>query len=107
MDTTMPLPPIWPLPGTRMSHARLTWAEWTGRQAANLVDLHECGLIPTRGDQQTSVALFERAIATRLAWPLPATQLPNAHLTWTTWLKCQPYGPAAGQLEPETCERAA
>jgi hypothetical protein len=34
--------------------------------------------------------------APRLSWPLPATQLPHAHLTWLEWLETQSARSSAG-----------
>jgi hypothetical protein len=36
--------------------------------------------------------------ALRLTWPLPETQLPNAHLTWLEWLETQSARSSAGQF---------
>jgi hypothetical protein len=33
----------------------------------------------------TSAAIAEATPCTLPVWPLPATQMPNAHLTWTQW----------------------
>jgi hypothetical protein len=107
VDTTTTSRLVWPLSGTQIAHAHLTWAEWTDQQAVHIASAQYLASARTVLDQSRSVMYIERDAASRLTWPLPATQFPNARLTWTEWLNAQSSGPAVRQSEHEALERAA
>jgi hypothetical protein len=98
----------WPLPATQEAHAHLTWTEWTARQTASASRTQRQASASFTLDQRGVVAHLARRSATRLTWPLPATQLPNAHLTWLEWLDAQSRKPSAARPDAEqTAEFAA
>src|SRR5262245_39942191 len=97
----------WPLPGTQLAKAHLTWIEWTARQAAQIASARYQALPPrTKHQTRSATSIIEHA-ASRLTWPLPATQLPNARLTWVEWLKTQSAHSTAGQPRQGTPDLAA
>ncbi|MGO8950319.1 MAG: hypothetical protein ACLQUY_22200 [Ktedonobacterales bacterium] len=100
---------VWPLAGTKVPHAHITWAEWILKQAAimssrqymmpaasretlpvehGLVISLECGIAPT-------------------TWPLPGTQLPHAHLTWVEWVDLPANGTITERPVQVSSKRAA
>jgi len=81
--------PAWPLPATQEPHAHLTWAEWAAQQATNIVHAQDQALTFPALDQRSIGARLDRRAAERLTWPLPATQAPNARLSWAAWLDAQ------------------
>lgn len=87
----------WPLPGTQVAEAHLTWVGWTARQAAQVTSASHQARAPRAKHQTISATSITRYTAQRLTWPLPATQLPNARLTWANWLKTQSARSTAGQ----------
>src|SRR4051794_33191464 len=95
----------WPLLGTRMAHVRLTWAEWTVQQASQVARTRPLASATILDQQGTSTRL-ERGAASRLTWPLPATQLPSARLTWAEWRAARCNTPAANQAEQRVFDRA-
>jgi hypothetical protein len=107
ISTIMQSQLAWPLPGTRIAHAHLTWADWTDQQAAQTAGARSLAPKPTGLEQGSSVLYVERGAASPLTWPLAGTQLPNAHLTWAEWLDAQSTGPTVRQPEQEPFERAA
>jgi hypothetical protein len=80
-----------------MAHARLTWAEWTARQIAQVASARYQALAPRAKHQTRSAFSIMEYAAPRLTWPLPATQLPNAHLTWLEWLETHSARSFAGE----------
>jgi len=101
--------PTWPLAPTQEAHAHLTWTEWTARQAASVAHTQRPAYASFTLDQRDVVAHLDRRTATRLTWPLPATQSPNARLSWGAWLDAQSRKPSAARpdaFEP-TVETAA
>ncbi|HEY7021853.1 MAG TPA: hypothetical protein VH349_12100 [Ktedonobacterales bacterium] len=99
----------WPLPPTQEAHAHLTWTEWTAQQAASASRTQRQAAASFTLDQRGVVAHLDRRTATRLTWPLPATQAPNARLSWVAWLDTQSHTPSAARpdaFEP-TVETAA
>jgi hypothetical protein len=87
----------WPLPGTQVVEAHVTWTEWTARQAAQVAGARYQAVAQRAKHQTISATSIMRYTAPRLTWPLPATQLPNARLTWIEWLKAQSTRSTAGQ----------
>jgi len=83
----------WPLPPTQEAHAHLIWAKWMVQQATNLGSAQNQALTFSAPNQRERVARFERRTATRLTWPLQATQAPSARLSWAAWLDAQSRGP--------------
>lgn len=102
---------VWPLPATRLSNAHITWAEWVARQAATLSSEQYAAapVVPaqTLPTEQRSVRYLNRDTETRPVWPLPATQLPHAHLTWAEWVAVQAHGATDQQPEHAASQRAA
>ncbi|HEX3269927.1 MAG TPA: hypothetical protein VHR15_04700 [Ktedonobacterales bacterium] len=99
----------WPLPPTQEAHAHLTWTEWTAQQAASVTHTRRQAPASFTLDQRSVVAHLDRRTATRLTWPLPATQSSNARLSWAAWLDAQSRKPATTRpdaFEP-TVETAA
>lgn len=96
----------WPLPATREAHAHLTWAEWTAQQAAS--DTRRKLQVPAL-DQHRPIARLDRTATARLTWPLPATLLPNARLSWAAWLDAQSRKPLVAREDAteQTVETAA
>jgi hypothetical protein len=78
--------PAWPLPPTQEAHAHLTWTEWTARKTASIAYTQRQASASFLQDQRGVVAHLDRRTATRLTWPLPAAQAPNARLSWAAWL---------------------
>jgi hypothetical protein len=107
IDTTTQSQLAWPLPGTHIAHAHLTWAEWITKQAANVASAHYVAPMPMGLDQQSTVMYLARGGESHLTWPLPATKLPNAHLSWAEWLDAQSNTPTAKQPGQGAFERAA
>ena len=87
----------WPLLGTQVPNAHLTWIGWTARQAAQIASAGYQALAPRAKHQTRSATSIIEHAAPRLTWPLPATQLPNARLTWLEWLETQSARSPAGQ----------
>jgi hypothetical protein len=109
-DTTRQHQFVWPLPGTKLPHAHLTWAEWVARQAATNSREQSAALaVPalTLSADQCSVRYLDVDATVHFVWPLPATQLPNAHLTWAEWLDVQANGAAIHHAEHAACQHAA
>jgi hypothetical protein len=105
-------PLAWPLPATQEAHAHLTWAEWTARQTASIAYTQRQASASFMLDQRGVVAHLGRRSATRLTWPLPATQASNARLSWVAWLDAQSGKPAtarqgAFERPVETAQTAA
>ena len=104
---------VWPLPPTQLSNAHLTWDEWVARQAATISTISSeqyaalAALAQTLPAEQSSVSYLGRGTTTHLAWPLPPTQLPNAHLTWDEWVAVRANGAAVRQPEPAASQRVA
>jgi hypothetical protein len=88
-----------------MAHAHLTWAAWTERQARQIASAQYPA--PMALGQKTLLKSVEYDTSARLTWPLPATLLPNARLTWTEWRAAQSKGLTASQPEQGALERAA
>src|SRR5262245_42309911 len=88
-DTAVQSQLAWPLPGTQIAQAHLTWTQWLARQAAQVASARYQALAPRAKRQTRSTSSIMRYTAPHLTWPLPATQLPNARLTWVEWLKTQ------------------
>jgi hypothetical protein len=109
-NTITPRPFAWPLAPTKHPHAHLTWAEWTAQQAATIAsERRVVHMAPVRAlsAQRSPVTAFERGSTPLPVWPLPATQLPNAHLTWAVWLDVQATGAIVEPLAQRTSELAA
>jgi hypothetical protein len=96
-DTAVQSQLTWPLPGTQIAQAHLTWSEWTARQATQVASARYQALAPQAKHQTRSAISIIEYAAPRLIWPLPATQLPNARLTWLEWLETQSARSSAGQ----------
>jgi len=96
-DTAVQSQSAWPLPGTQIEQAHLTWTEWMARQAAQFASARYQALAPRAKHQTRSATSIMEYAAPRLTWPLPATQLPNARLTWLEWLETQSAHSSAGQ----------
>jgi hypothetical protein len=101
--------PAWPLAATQEAHAHLTWAKWTSQQSESVAHTRRQASASFTLDERGAVAHLARRTATRLTWPLPATQAPNARLSWAAWLDAQSRKPSAARsdaFEP-TVETAA
>lgn len=96
-DTAVQSQRAWPLPGTQIAQAHLTWTEWMARQAAQFAGARYQALASRAKRQMRSVFSVREYAAPRLTWPLPATQLPNANLTWLEWLETQSTRSSAGE----------
>lgn len=94
-----PFQSIWPLPATKAPNAHLTWAEWVAMQAMmRLRERHE-RVVQTPPIQPDAATFPNHVALAGPVWPLPATQAPNACLTWAEWLEAQASGATA--REPE------
>jgi hypothetical protein len=96
-DTVVQSQRAWPLPGTQIAQAHLTWNEWMARQAAQFAGARYQALAPQAKHQTRSAISIIEYAAPRLTWPLPATQLPNARLIWLEWLETQSARSFGGQ----------
>jgi hypothetical protein len=86
-DTNSVLQLAWPLPGTLLTHAHLTWDEWVTRMAEELPSV-SVSAIRTASGVPDSIRYLEQntAVATLPSWPLPATGLPNFRISWAEWV---------------------
>ena len=80
-----------------MAHAYLTWAEWIDQQAQQIANAQRLAPALLGLEQKHALTSIDHGAPSLLTWPLPATQLPNARLTWSEWLNAQPKDPAASQ----------
>jgi hypothetical protein len=106
--TTLPQD-TWPLAGTKLPHAHLTWAEWILEQTAirsSQQYMMPAAIRETLPAGHGLVSSLERGIAPTI-WPLPGTQLPHAHLTWTEWVDLLANGTTTEQPAQVTSKRAA
>lgn len=113
-DTTAQPQFAWPLPATNLPNAHVIWAEWVAQQAANISSEQyqdSTAAFQALREPQSGVSYLDHPTshdtAARFAWPLPATKLPNAHLTWAEWLNVQANGTVARQPEQTPATRAA
>jgi hypothetical protein len=90
-----------------MAHAHLTWAEWTDQQAQQSTGAQPLAPALRGLEQKRSLTSIEHGATLRLTWPLSATQLPNARLTWSEWLDAQSRALAASRPAQGAFERAA
>ncbi|MGO8951212.1 MAG: hypothetical protein ACLQUY_26870 [Ktedonobacterales bacterium] len=114
VDISTPAQFVWPLPATKLSNASLTWAEWVSRQAdtgAGLqygVAVASAQMVPVQQrSAQYSIMYLDNKTVARLIWPLPATRLPKAHLTWDEWVEAQSNGTTTRQPEETEPKHAA
>jgi hypothetical protein len=101
---------VWPLPATQLPNAHLTWDEWVARQAVPISSEQSAALVvpaQTLPIEQCSVRYLDRDTTAHVIWPLPATQLPNARLTWDEWVAVQANGAAVRQPGHAGSQRAA
>jgi hypothetical protein len=99
----------WPLVGTKLRHAHLTWAEWILKQAA-VMSSWQC-MMPAASREtlpvgDSLVLSLERRTELTI-WPLPGTQLPHAHLTWVEWVDLPASATITEQPAQVTSKRAA
>ena len=97
----------WPLPGTQIAQAHLTWTEWMERQAEQFAGARYHALASRAKHQTKSAFSVIEYAAPRLTWPLPATQLPHARLTWLEWLQTQSARSSAGESRQGMLDWAA
>jgi hypothetical protein len=78
----------WPLPGTLISHAHLTWNEWVIQMSKEPATA-SLPAIRTASSEPDSIRYLEQhATTTTLpTWPLPATSLPRFRSTWAEWVE--------------------
>jgi hypothetical protein len=91
--------PAWPLLPTQEAHAHLTWTEWTAQQAASLTRTSYAPSTAPAPVHRALVARLDRRAATLPTWPLPATLLPNARLSWAAWLDARSRKPSVVRQE--------
>jgi hypothetical protein len=76
----------WPLPGTLLSNAHLSWNEWSIRLSKEPA-ADSFAAIRTASSEPDSIRYLEHHGTTTLpAWPLPATGLPNFRISWAEWV---------------------
>lgn len=91
-NATVPDQFVWPLLGTSLPHAHLTWSEYLVWQATHLPNSPDSVLpmqLSSPEIAQTSIPFLNSGTAQWFVWPLPATYLPHAHLTWAEWIAHQ------------------
>lgn len=89
--TTTSSPFVWPLPATRLPNAHLTWSAYQAWQAAHLCDSPPpASTLSVDMDMPAdSIRYLASSPSPHFAWPLPATQLPHAYLSWADWIAHQ------------------
>jgi hypothetical protein len=113
VDSSASKESIWPLPGTRSPNAHLTWAEWIAMQhavIANTAHVETDGVAALAQDHPEPMPAMvypARVPEPGQAWPLLATQMPHARLTWTEWLEAQANGATAQTPELAVFRRAS
>ena len=101
---------IWPLPATGLPHAHLTWSEylvWQTAHLANMPDAVQSMQLSSPEMAQNLNSFLGSGTAQRFVWPLPATHLLHAHLTWAEWTAQQAACTNGRQPEIVKRDRAA
>lgn len=109
-NATTPDQIVWPLPATSLPHAHLTWSEymvWQATHLANPPATVQSIQLSSLEIAQSSIHVMSSSPAQRSVWPLPATQLPNTHLTWAEWIAQQAARTNRQQPESVRHDRAA
>lgn len=105
-NATTPDQLVWPLPATGLPHAHLTWSEYLVWQTAHLAhtpDAAQPMQLSSSEVAQNSIPFLSSGTAQRFVWPLPATYLPHAHLTWAEWIAHQ--AACTNSRQPESVRR--
>ncbi|MGH2517699.1 MAG: hypothetical protein ACRDHP_18785 [Ktedonobacterales bacterium] len=101
---------VWPLPATKLPNAHLTWSEYELWQAARIATEAEQPvpmLVAEAPDGSIRFLSPTPAATGSFVWPLPATLLPSAHLTWAEWTAEQAQSLGGQQPENVRTDRAA
>jgi hypothetical protein len=78
----------WPLAGTLLPHARLSWDEWVIRMSKEPATVSLTAVRTVSGEPDFIRYLEQYATTTTLpAWPLPATGLPGFRIRWCDWVE--------------------
>jgi hypothetical protein len=86
-ETTPYTQPAWPLPGTMLPHAHLSWGEWVTRISEELPTVAP-STIEMAASEPDSIRYLEHyaTMPTLPTWPLPATSLNNFRISWAEWV---------------------
>ena len=92
--------PIWPLPATLAPHAHVSWDEFVADAIAHVSCQHPGVLLPRARPAGQARPYPAPAMNAPLPWPLPATQVIGARLTWDAFRAhlAQPHQPPIVQL---------
>jgi hypothetical protein len=88
-DTELAIKLDWPLAGTKIHNARLSWRQWVASLPERYsAEEHQQRMEVTeaRAEESGRVSYLDRAGKDTMRWPLPSTYLPYFRMSWMKWV---------------------